>query len=105
MCKPCMFSYWMGVWQTCTAKCREKRFNRVALSLSGKAIAGSLGVAGLRPGETAEAAVATWLDTNRADHFFELDSEAGFIHNGVTSQPALQLVSAKLMFASGRAAA
>src|ERR1700686_5198898 len=42
MCKPCMFSYWPGVWQTCGAKRRERRLNGAALSLSGDRLTAAL---------------------------------------------------------------
>jgi hypothetical protein len=37
--------------------------------------------------------------------FFALDSQPVFVHHGITSQPALQLVPVKLMFAGSLAAA
>src|SRR5579859_4682458 len=100
MCKPYVFSYCMGVLQTCAARRVETCFNWGGLVLERQRSRRSLG-----KDMTAEAAVATRLRTNPADHFFELDSRTAFVHNDFTSPPALQLVPAKLMFASSLAAA
>jgi len=48
----------------------------------------------------ADSAVARWDSAqNQSHHFFALDSQRGFVQNGITSQPALQQVPAKSMFA------
>src|ERR1700681_4805922 len=102
-----MFSYWAGVWQSHAAKRGEIRFNGIALSLSGAALWHSLRRRWASPARDSRepalsavewAAVATWDCTDQSYHFFALDSRGELVQNGITSQPALQLVPAKVIF-------
>src|ERR1700686_267176 len=96
MCKPCMFSYWPGVWQTCGAKRRERRLNGAALSLSGERLTRSASFAIAGFAYARQPRRLSLRDTNRAHSFFELDLQGQFVHNENTSQSALQQVTRRL---------
>src|ERR1700728_2561360 len=104
MCKPSMFSYWVGGWQTYAAKRGEFRCSGAASSLSGATFRHLLQRRWASAYERPPGRLSPH-DSNVGHHFFALASQSELVKNGITSQPAMQLVPAKLIFAGSPAAA